>query len=76
MLSRLLELSRGRFEPTCGQKLGNADKKYRGLLSMRPPIFVAVSPEREAVFDVTYSHDPAAALLLLRDKVPRFAETL
>jgi hypothetical protein len=75
MLTRLLELSRTRFDPSCGEKLGNADKKYRGLLAMQPAIFYAVSPGKEAVFDVSYSHDPATALFLHRESLPMFADT-
>lgn len=75
MLSRLQELSRSRFEPSCGQRLGNADKKYRGMLGMQPSIFYAVSPGREAIFDVSYSHDPATAPFLPTESLPPFVQT-
>jgi hypothetical protein len=76
MVERLHVLSHGTFDPWCGEKLSNSDKKYRGLLALRPPFFWAVSPELEAVFDVTYSHDPSNALLIEREVVPRYAVSL
>jgi hypothetical protein len=74
MVARMHELSEQDFDPACGEKLGNWDKKYRGLLGLRVPIFWAVSPVNEYLFDVTYDEDPPRARFNERAELPRFGE--
>ena len=73
MLGAMKNLERTGMDLRCDQgRLSNADKKFRGLLAIRPEFFLAVAPGVERHYQVCYRLDltPKTAELIPIERVP------
>jgi hypothetical protein len=59
------ELALRPFELRYGPRLSNAEQKFRSLLALRPPYFLAVAPDVSRAFEVDYPVDWSLATLKL-----------